>query len=184
METVLHMLLSKFPVNKNKFFVSGTSAGGMMVNLLLCKSALFQNTVTAVADILGGVGESFTSQCSPSKFVPHLILHGQNDPIITYYNDNLVDNAKFISTLFTDQVLECSIYCEPQAAAERRPMANKKMVTRRPVNKKREAARQSGGRSPVLKLCGMKGVGHDLNTPYHGYPFDVTWDFFKQQMQQ
>lgn len=28
---------------------------------------------------------------------------------------------------------------------------------------------------PVLKLCGMKGVGHDLNTPYHGYPFDVAW---------
>jgi len=69
-----------------------------MVNLLLCKSALFQNTVTAVADILGGVGESFMNQCSPSKFVPHLILHGQNDPIITYYNDNLVDNSKFIST--------------------------------------------------------------------------------------
>lgn len=70
----------------------------MMVNLLLCKSSVFQNTVTAVADILGGVGESFTSQCSPRKFVPHLILHGQNDPIITYFNDNVVDNSKFIST--------------------------------------------------------------------------------------
>jgi hypothetical protein len=79
-------------------------------------------------------------------------------------------------TVFTDQILECSIYCESQAAAERRPMANKKMATRRPVNKKKiEASRQSGGRGPVLKLCGMKGVGHDLNTPYHGYPFDITW---------
>lgn len=69
-----------------------------MVNYLLCKSDLFQHTATAVVDILGGVGESFQSQCSPKVFLPHFILHGQSDPIITYYNDNVVDGSNFIST--------------------------------------------------------------------------------------
>jgi poly(3-hydroxybutyrate) depolymerase len=32
----------------------------------------------------------------------------------------------------------------------------------------------------VLDLCGMKGVGHDLNTPYQGYPFSVAWDFLSK----
>lgn len=70
----------------------------MMVNLLLCKSGLFQNTATAVVDILGGVGESFMSSCAPTRALPHLILHGQNDPIITFYTDNIVDSSKFVST--------------------------------------------------------------------------------------
>lgn len=89
-------MLAIFPTMQ--FWVTGTSAGGMMVNYLLCKSQLFVETATAVVDILGGVGESFTGQCQPKKFLPHLILHGQDDPIITYWKDNLVDGSNFIST--------------------------------------------------------------------------------------
>jgi poly(3-hydroxybutyrate) depolymerase len=78
--------------------VTGTSAGGMMVNYLLCQSELFQNTATAVVDMLGGVGESFLGSCSPKRSLPHLILHGMTDPIITYDRDNVVDGSNFIST--------------------------------------------------------------------------------------
>lgn len=83
-----------------QFWVTGTSAGGMMVNYMLCKSQLFVDTATAVVDQLGGVGASFTTpgNCQPKKLLPHLILHGQDDQIITYWNDNVVDGAKFIST--------------------------------------------------------------------------------------
>lgn len=189
MERVITTLTRRFPVDANKFFVTGTSAGGMMVNYLLCKSELFQSTATAVVDILGGVGESFLGQCRPKRFVPHLILHGMDDPIITYYKDNLVDNANFISTLkmakwwqglqscpgepradYHDDRLECSVYCESQQAAQRRPMLGRK-----------EGTMQSHVGRPILKLCGMKGVGHDLNTPYQGYPFDVAWAFFNSK---
>lgn len=69
-----------------------------MVNYLLCKSELFQNTATAVVDMLGGVGESFMGSCSPKRHLPHLILHGMVDPIITYDRDNIVDGSNFIST--------------------------------------------------------------------------------------
>lgn len=40
---------------------------------------------------------------------------------------------------------------------------------------RREKAQQLHSGRPILKMCGMKNVGHDLNTPYHGYPFDVAW---------
>lgn len=67
--------------------------------------------------------------------------------------------------IYSDEVLECFLYCDPDnssKAASRREMAKGK--------------KQSGRKgTPILKMCGMKGVGHDLNTPYHGYPFDVAW---------
>lgn len=69
-----------------------------MVNYLLCKSELFQNTATAVVDMLGGVGEAFLNSCSPKRLLPHFILHGMTDPIITYDRDTQVDGSNFIST--------------------------------------------------------------------------------------
>lgn len=32
-----------------------------------------------------------------------------------------------------------------------------------------------GARKEQLELCAMRGVGHDLNTPYQGYPFTLAW---------
>jgi hypothetical protein len=79
---------------------------------------------------------------------------------------------------YNDQTLECHVYCEPSSKserAERRPMGRKTI----PIHGKEASyalsrADQQGG-APILKLCGMKGVGHDLNTPYQGYPFDIAW---------
>eukprot|EP00879_Flechtneria_rotunda_P012861 GHRR01013430.1.p1 GENE.GHRR01013430.1~~GHRR01013430.1.p1 ORF type:complete len:166 (+),score=41.45 GHRR01013430.1:340-837(+) len=161
----------------------------MMVNYLLCKSEYFQNTATAVVDILGGIGESFISQCTPKKLLPHLILHGTEDPVITYSQDTLVDGSKFISTLKmakwwqglqgcsgdpqpanSDKILDCTVYCDPASAAAGRRHLSRKL-----------AATQAASSKAYLKLCAMKGVGHDMHTPYQGYPFDIAWDFFKQQ---
>ncbi|KIY92431.1 hypothetical protein MNEG_15533 [Monoraphidium neglectum] len=36
-----------------------------------------------------------------------------------------------------------------------------------------------GAKQGELDLCGMRGVGHDLNNPFQGYPFTVAWDFLK-----
>jgi hypothetical protein len=69
-----------------------------MVNLLLCKSPLVQNTVTAAAEILGGIGQSFMQECRPTRHVPTAIIHGETDPVIGYYNPTMVDGSMFAST--------------------------------------------------------------------------------------
>lgn len=79
-----------------------------------------------------------------------------------------------------DDRLECYQYCSASAPANARlPMRRKPLVqevSRQDARYRREKAQQwhSNGKA-MLKMCGMKGVGHDLNTPYHGYPFDVAW---------
>lgn len=32
-----------------------------------------------------------------------------------------------------------------------------------------------GGKKARLELCGMKGVGHNVDTPVEGYPFTIAW---------
>jgi poly(3-hydroxybutyrate) depolymerase len=78
--------------------MSGTSAGGMMVDLLLCKSPFIQRTITAAANILGGIGQDFSSQCQPSKQVPLALIHGENDAVIGFSNPSNVDGSQFLST--------------------------------------------------------------------------------------
>lgn len=71
-----------------------------------------------------------------------------------------------------DDRLECYMYCSSAPANARVPMV---APPKQEARARREKARQFHQARPVLKMCGMKGVGHDLNTPYHGYPFDVAW---------
>ena len=75
---------------------------------------------------------------------------------------------------YSDDRLECYTYCSSSPANARVPMKGPLSHSRPEARVRRERAQQHASR-PILKMCGMKGVGHDLNTPYHGYPFDVAW---------
>lgn len=75
---------------------------------------------------------------------------------------------------YNDDRLECYVYCSSAPANARLPMSPMKH-SRPEARYRREKAKQMHSGRPILKMCGMKGVGHDLNTPYHGYPFDVAW---------
>lgn len=84
-----------------------------------------------------------------------------------------------------DDRLECYQYCTPVPANARLPMTKQAKTAavkaaaaagpKADSRIRREKAQQWHSGKPILKMCGMKGVGHDLNTPYHGYPFDVAW---------
>jgi hypothetical protein len=79
---------------------------------------------------------------------------------------------------YNDDRLECYVHCSSAPANARVPMVPMAKVLKpnKPaVRARREKAKQMHSGRPILKMCGMKGVGHDLNTPYHGYPFDVAW---------
>lgn len=76
---------------------------------------------------------------------------------------------------YSDDRLECWVYCSPTPSNARVPMHGPMRHSKPEARIRREKAQQMHSTKPILKMCGMKGVGHDLNTPYHGYPFDVAW---------
>jgi poly(3-hydroxybutyrate) depolymerase len=76
-----------------QIFLSGHSAGGMMVHTMLCQSQVVPRLVAAAADILGGIGREYsqTGSCRSSRAIPFLKIQGTKDPFITYDRDIDVD---------------------------------------------------------------------------------------------
>jgi poly(3-hydroxybutyrate) depolymerase len=74
------------PTTAKQYLLSGESAGGMMVQALMCESEVIPATVDAAVDILGGIGADYmdSAKCSKSQPLPFLKLHGMTDPFITY----------------------------------------------------------------------------------------------------
>lgn len=83
-----------------KTYLTGTSAGGMMLQNLLCTSSVVASRVTAAVDIIGGIGSPMKAACHPAnrRHVPLRILHGENDQVLRWDQPTDVDGAPFLST--------------------------------------------------------------------------------------
>lgn len=163
-------------VKKGQIYLSGDSAGGMMVYVMLCQSQVVSRMVTAAADILGGVGREYAQSraCQNSKAVPFLKIQGVKDPFITYDRDILVDGVDFISSI---------------SAAKHRAARNGCTQTSHAGRWSSEAGGQVQcinycGNKPGAKaarLCGITTAAHDTDHPWPGYVYQEAWRFFNSQ---
>lgn len=83
-----------------QIYLTGTSAGGMMLQNLLCSSSLVSSRVAAAADLIGGIGAPMKAQCKPAgkRRVPLRMIHGEADQVLRYDVNGDVDGAPFLST--------------------------------------------------------------------------------------
>jgi hypothetical protein len=142
LERVMQSVQSKYS-GAGKLFVSGNSAGGMMVYELLCESEWFAKHLTAASVFSGGMGDGFGCRNGQAASrVPLLVLHGQDDDVIGYRKGTSVDGSPFqavVDTIkgwaerrgcgadgealaapfFGAQKIECRDYCRrPQGVSE------------------------------------------------------------------
>ena len=167
-EKVLDMVPQRVAgVDRSKIYLTGTSAGGMMLQTLLCKSSLVASRVAAAVDVIGGIGAPMKGQCSPpgKRRVPLRIIHGENDQVLRWDQNGDVDGAPFLSTKEGAAMWQGLYGCGAERA--RQTWADATTT----------CSALCGGRHEQLELCGMRGVGHDLNTPFQGYPLGLAWGF-------
>ena len=74
LDTLLDMVLRRFPVDPNRVFVLGHSNGAIMAQLLACRLA---DRLAGVASVAGSLDDTVT--CEPSRPVPFLEIHGTAD---------------------------------------------------------------------------------------------------------
>ena len=187
-----------------RFYLSGTSAGGMMVENLLCQSSAVQSRLSAAVSILGGIGENFAPSCHPTRAVPLMLLHGEADTVIGYYSNTNVDGSQFLSTREFDwffcvflfvllhlKLRACThtpithnhtpLITHKKTVAEAKMWQAKRGCSGEPrpyySNSVLDCSDYCARGGPMVRLCGMKGVGHELNNPTTGYPFGVAWRF-------
>lgn len=98
-EKVVLTLPSKLAVDRRRIYMSGTSAGGMMLHHLLCSSSVVGRHVAAAVDLIGGVGAGVRGSCRPGGRVPPLrIVHGETDSVLPFDKGAEVDGSPFMST--------------------------------------------------------------------------------------
>jgi hypothetical protein len=158
-----------------QMLLSGVSAGGMMVQTLLCQSPAVSAAVTAAVDMLGGIGSDYAlgPQCAASSAVPFLKLQGTDDPSITFDTQILVDGVNFLSAIEATQQRAKYNGCSASDAGQQTTEADGKI-------KCTEYCGKAAGKA-AAKICGMIGVGHTTDFPHPGFVFEQAWQFFEQQ---
>ncbi|KAF6259797.1 hypothetical protein COO60DRAFT_974661 [Scenedesmus sp. NREL 46B-D3] len=159
-------------VKAGQIYLSGHSAGGMMVHTMLCQSRVVPGLVAAAVDILGGIGSEYSrsAPCRSSKAVPFLKIQGVKDPFIAYNRDILVDGVKFISAVSAAKLRAGRNGCsQPRTRAPGQP-------GRRPGAVHRLLRRPAGAKAS--RLCGITTAAHDVDHPWPGWVYQEAWRFF------
>lgn len=81
-KNIVSWLTSNMCGDSNNVFSAGFSNGGFMSNRLACEVS---DMVKAIAVHSGSMGKDF--QCSPTKGIPALLLHGDADPTVPYFGN-------------------------------------------------------------------------------------------------
>jgi len=79
-EALVDDVAAKFPVDRDRVYACGLSAGGMMSQYLLCRSDRF----AAAAAIAGSLTQGAAETCSTSGARPVLLIHGTEDPVVPF----------------------------------------------------------------------------------------------------
>lgn len=79
--SIMDELIREFPVDPDRMYSCGFSAGGFMSHLLACE---LSDRVAAIASVAGTMSANAFDQCMPEFPIPILQIHGTNDLIVSY----------------------------------------------------------------------------------------------------
>ena len=81
LRAMVETLRQRYPIDSERIFVTGFSAGGWMTLFLACQSSdLFRGFVAVAANI----GEQLAHNCHPPFARPVAMIHGTADPFVPY----------------------------------------------------------------------------------------------------
>jgi polyhydroxybutyrate depolymerase len=85
LSALIDELDNTYSINTDRVYSTGMSNGGYMSIYLACN---LSSKITAVASVTGTMAPNALSNCSPSRPVPTMMIHGTNDSTVPY-NGNM-----------------------------------------------------------------------------------------------
>ncbi len=80
-DLLINEISSEYAINQDRIYSTGMSNGGFMSFLLACQ---LSDKIAAVASVTGSITPQNLEDCSPTKFIPFLQIHGTSDNVIPY----------------------------------------------------------------------------------------------------
>lgn len=81
LSALIDTLKKTYNIDSKRIYSTGMSNGGFMSYDLACK---LSNRITAIASVTGTMTKTRLTNCSPSRPVPVMQIHGTNDPTVPY----------------------------------------------------------------------------------------------------
>jgi len=78
---VIDRVYTDYNIDLARVYSTGMSNGGYMSHRLACE---LSDRITAIASVAGGVFNEQLDNCSPSRAVPVMQIHGTNDGVVDY----------------------------------------------------------------------------------------------------
>lgn len=78
---LIDTLTDRYKVDRKRIYMTGASNGAMMSFRLACE---LTDKITAIAPVIGALGENISKQCAPSRSIPVLIIGGTGDPLVPW----------------------------------------------------------------------------------------------------
>jgi poly(3-hydroxybutyrate) depolymerase len=79
-------------------YLSGKSAGGILVHAALCRSKVVADKVAVAIDVIGGIPDAMAKACTPKGRTNVLLVHGMKDEHLPWASSVVLDYVPFMST--------------------------------------------------------------------------------------
>lgn len=83
---LIDQISTDYAINTDRVYSTGMSNGGFMSIHLACH---LSNKITAVASVTGTMLPGVIANCSPSRPVPTMLIHGTSDLVVPYFGSPL-----------------------------------------------------------------------------------------------
>ena len=93
----LHLL---YNVNLDRVYSCGMSNGGYMSYKLACE---LSDRIAAIASVTGSIVPSMENNCSPTRAVPVMEIHGTADPVVAYNGSSFANPIEEVVQFWVDK---------------------------------------------------------------------------------
>lgn len=172
--SLIDTLTKNFAVDNQRIYVSGHSAGCILVNLLACE---LSHKIAAFGDVGGFMLNNYSIYYKPLQPVPYVKIHGTSDNVILYAGDSDIISVDSVISFYkhhnhaqtlTDSVALPDIVTTDHSSVIKYTYGqdNSEIVFYKVIGGGHDAPDWKGNNE-------MGYTNRDINTP------EVLWDFFK-----
>lgn len=80
LDALIEYLVRTYPIDVERIYATGASAGGMMIQAYAC----YSKNLSGIAPVMGSMLRKYSEERKPTKKIPVLLIHGTADPVVPY----------------------------------------------------------------------------------------------------
>ncbi len=99
LEALIDTISAQYSINQNRVYCTGMSNGSFMSYAMACQSDRF----AAIAGVTGSMSVDMYNNCTPSRPIPTMHIHGTDDSVNPYTGTSTMQAIEDVTRFWVDQ---------------------------------------------------------------------------------